>query len=113
MFKKVIVFCLLFLCSCSVNKETSCLLEKEDKSINLDIKAINDDIVSIKETVVFELPNSLIANELWLSDLIAQLNDNYHFDDNRLISETNLVLDSNYSFNKTVEYLRKEKFYCE
>lgn len=113
MFKKIILLSLLFLCSCGSNKEVSCILEKEDRSINLNIKSINDNITSIDERIVFILPNSLMANEEWLNKLIDQLDGEYHFEDNNLVREATLQINNKYSLNKTIEYLRKERFFCE
>lgn len=113
MLKKVIIFSLVFLSSCSNHKEVSCILEKDNKSINLEIQAINDDISSIRQRVVFVLPNDLLADENWLSKLNEQLDDSYHYEDNKLVSETDLLIDDTYSLNKTIEYLRKERFYCD
>lgn len=103
----------MLLCSCNNHKQVACILEKENKSINLDIKAINDSILSINQRIVFELPNDLLANEEWLSLLEKQLDSSYHFEDNKLVSESTIDLDNEYSLSKTIEYLRKEKFFCE
>lgn len=114
MYKRIIVtILLLLLSSCSNHKQTSCILEKDNKYIDLDIKAINDDILSIKQRVVFTLPNNLMANEEWLSLLENQLDSSYYFEENKLVSESIIELDKTYSFEKTIEYLRKEKYFCE
>jgi len=114
MFKKIIlIFSLLFLSSCGKQKVVTCLLQKDNKSLSLDIKSINDDIYLISERIVFELPNNLLANEAFYTDLNKQLDDSYHFEDNKLVSESELVIDDKYSLNKTLDSLRKEGYYCE
>ena len=114
MVKKIlIILSLVLLTACKNNKQVACILNKEDKEISLDIKAINDDITSISVRASFLIPNCVINNEEYYAFLCKQLNKEFHFEDNLLVKEYEIVLDKNYSFNKTIEYLKNKRYFCE
>ena len=112
--KVVIVLIVLFiLVGCKNNKQASCILDFEDKTISLDIKAINDDISSINVRTSFVIPNSVINNKDRFDFLSKQITQGYHFEDNLLVKEYEVQLDDIYSFKKTIEYLNSKRYFCE
>lgn len=112
--KKLLIILLILLSGCSKNKYVACSLSDTNSQISLEISAINDEINSIKVRTVFELPNSLICDIDKFNYLKSQLNDDYKIENNNLlIKEYNVNLDNKYSFAKTIEYLKKEKYFCE
>lgn len=108
-----IVVLLVLLSGCQRNLRVACNFVQDDSSIDLDIKAINDDISSIKVRTCFVIPNVVMFDETKLKFVESQLDSSYHFEDNKLIREYDIDLDDAYSLNKTVESLRKKRFYCE
>lgn len=112
--KRLILVLLVFILSgCHNNLRVACNYIEEDKSVDLDIKAINDDISSIKVRTCFVIPNVVMFDDEKLEFLKSQLDSSYHFEDNKLIREYDIDLDDTYSLNKTLESLRKKRFYCE
>ena len=111
--KKALIVLLLLLTGCENKKEIACILSTENKEVSLDIKAINDEISSIHVRNSFVIPYSVINDEDNFSFLSSQLSDDYHFEDNHLIKEYEIELDSNYSLNKTLEYLKTKRYFCE
>lgn len=111
--KKIIILGLILLTGCENSKVIACSYELEDKAVYLDIDAINDDIVSIHEKTCFVLPNSVLADEEKYNFIVSQLDGSYHFEDNRLVLENDLLLDDTYSLSKTLEDLKTKRFICE
>jgi len=111
--KLEILLILLLLTGCQKTKQIACSYVLEDKQITLDIVAINDEISSIHERTVFEIPNYVIMDETKLSFLEKQLDSSYHFEGNELIKEVDLKLDRIYSLNKTMDVLKTKRFICE
>ena len=110
--KIITVLLCLLLCSCNY-KSAACYKYDGNNEIEVYIEAVNDDIESIRITEVFELPYDLLANEKEFVNFTAKLDQSYHFEDNRLIRQYGAVLDKTYSFNKTIDRLKKEKYSCE
>lgn len=111
--KKLVLLVLLILCGCSNNKVAACSYSKENSEVFIDIKAINDNIDSIKVRTYYEIPNSVICDEEKYSFLLSQLDDRYHFEDNKLVKEEELPIEDNYSFELTKDYLRSMRYYCD
>lgn len=103
----------LLLCSCSNNiKTTSCSLYEKDNSVTYTIESVYDDIKSIKLTVIYKIPYNVLLNDSFNSDLIKQINDTYHFEDNLLIQNMELELNDKYSLSKTTDYLLENRYAC-
>lgn len=113
MVKKLILLTLLFLTGCGRNSVTSCTFSKDKAEVNLDIKAINDDISSIKVRTSFEIPSAILADRDKYDFILSQVDDSYHFENNYLINEYNIALDDKYSLELTKDHLKHMRFYCE
>lgn len=111
--KQAIVILLILLTGCSNNNQVSCIYESDDKQVSLDIKAINDDISSIKVRTSFEVPYQVMLDNDFYSFLTGQLDESNHFEDNHLISEYDIALDDKYSLALTLRDLQTKRFYCE
>lgn len=109
----VIILYLFILTGCKNNKEIACNFIQDNKSVDLQIKAINDEISSINIRTSFDIPNSVMFDENKYDFLVSQLDESYHFEDNKLIREYSVDLDKIYSLSKTLDNLRKQRFYCE
>lgn len=104
---------MLLITACENRKHASCVYELEGKKICLDIEAINDDIETIHVRNEFVLPHSLVFNEKYKKDLDEQLDDTYHYEDNLLVKEYDVILDDLYSYNNTLNYLNSRRYHCE
>ena len=113
MFKKVIIILFLFLCGCSNLKQVSCVYHSNDNDLELTIEAINDDVLSIKETSIYNLPSSVFVNEEIYKTFLSQIKDDYYVEDDKIIIKRDLKIDNKYSLYKTIEYLKKMRFNCE
>lgn len=111
--KKIIVIILFLLTGCQNKRVVACEYSGKDTDININISAINDDIVSFEATKSIIIPNSVMANEEYYNFLISQLDNTYHFEGNTLIKEDIYELDDIYSLQLTKDYLKKLRFYCE
>lgn len=111
--KKKLIVLLLLLTGCTNYKQAACSLNLQDKQINIDIKAINDDISSIEVRTVFEIPYSVVNNKERFGFLCKQIDEEYHFEDNLLVKEYEVNLDKNYSYALTLEYLKNKRYFCE
>lgn len=111
--KRLIVIFLLFITACENKKHLSCVYELEDKKICIDIDAVNDDISTIHVRNEFVLPRTLLFSEEYKKDLDKQLDDTYHYEDNILVKEYDLILDDVYSYDKTKDYLNVKRYHCE
>lgn len=111
--KGLVLVLLVLLSGCQNNKRIACNLIQENKSIDLDIRAINDDISSIDVRTSFIVPNETLFDDKKLEFLKSQLDNSYHFEDNKLIREYSILIDNKYSLDKTLEDLRKKRYYCE
>ena len=112
--KRLIILLFLFLCGgCHNNYRIACIYELDDKSLNLDIKAINDDISSIDVRACFEVPYKALLDKEKFDFINSQLDETYHFEDNILVREYSVELDKTYSLDKTIEYLNSKRFHCE
>lgn len=111
--KRLILLFILFLTGCQNKKTVACSLGLEDKNINIEINAINDNISSIKVRSSFEIPNSIITNKDSFDFIVKQLDSSFHFEDNKLIREYDVEIDDTYSFDKTIKYLNSKRYYCE
>ena len=109
----IILILLVILCGCSNNRQVSCIYENGEKKINLDIHAINDDISSVSVRTSFDVPYNVILDNDKYSFLLSQLDSTNHFEDNHLISEYALALDSKYSLDLTLKDLKTKRFVCE
>lgn len=109
----IVLLVLLVLSGCQNRLRVACNYQLEDKSIDLDIKAINDDISSINVRTCFEIPYYVLYDQDKLEFLNSQLDDSYHYEDNLLIREYEIPLDRTYSLDMTLADLRKKRFYCE
>lgn len=101
------------LTGCHNNLAVACNYIADDKSITLDINAINDEISSIGVRTCFEIPQKVMCDEDKINFIKGQLDSSYHFEDNLLIREYAIVLDDVYSLDKTIQYLKTQRFYCE
>ena len=108
----MIIFLLLSLCSCEKHKTIACERLESDRQIYLDIEADYDDIRTVSVNEVFVIPYSIIANERSMIELRKQLDDSYHFEDNRLIRFYQPFLDDIYSLSETIAYLRDLNYVC-
>lgn len=114
MYKKGFLIILILLTSCSKNNNVACKLDNGNSHIDLEINATNDKINAIHVRTVFELPNSLIADKEKFNEFKKQLDEVFIIEDNNLlVKEYDQELIDKYSLSKTIEYLKKEKFYCE
>ena len=111
--KLVLLLLLIILSGCQNKKAVACSFGTEEKNISLDIKAINDDITSINVRSCFEIPYNVINDEEKFAFLNSQLDDSFHFEDNKLIREYEIELDDIYSLQKTIKYLNNKRYYCE
>ena len=110
--KKTLVLLFLLLTGCSY-KSAACVKFDGDKEIDIDIKAVNDDIQTVEISEVFELPYELLANEKEFERFKEQLDVSYHFEDNILIRRYAMVIDDTYSYMDTLKQLNEEKYHCE
>lgn len=114
MFKKIgLVVCLLLLVGCKSQRVVSCLIEDDDKIINLNIKANYDDISGIHVIEALKFPKEVILDKEKCRSIIDQFDDGYYLVDNMVVNEYDEKLDKTYSLKKTIESLNKEYFYCE
>lgn len=111
--KRLVLIIMLILTGCSNSSLTACWYSKDSAEVNLDIKAINDDISSIHVRTSFEIPNNIIADKEKYDFILSQVDKTYHFEDNYLVKEYEVDLDDTYSLSSTKEYLKKMRFYCE
>lgn len=113
--KKTIIVAtlLIILTGCHNARAIACNYAVDDKSITLNIEAINDDIYSMNVRKCFEIPNVVMCDQEKYSFLLSQLDETYHFEDNLLIKEYDIELNDNYSLSSTIDYLQTKRFYCE
>ena len=111
--KRLIVLLLILLSGCQKDNEVACLYEDNDESILLEIKANYDDIYKIHISDSFYIPNSVLVDENKYNDLLKVVDGKYVVQDNKLVKEYDENLDDTYSLNKTIDYLRRKRFYCE
>lgn len=113
MYKKIVILILLLLTGCSNNKSIACTYIDGDKSQTINIDAINDVINGINIRVCFVLPKNLLADQEKYDFIVQQLDDSYHFEDNVLVREYNIEINSQYSYELTINDLKNRRFYCE
>lgn len=111
--KRLILLIILFLTACQNKKTVACSLGLEDKNINIDISAINDDISSIKVRSSFIIPTPILTDKDKYEFIQKQLDNTFHFEDNKLIREYDIEIDDVYSLDKTIKYLNSKRYYCE
>lgn len=111
--KRLVLLILFILTGCQNKKIVACSFGLEDKNINLDINAINDDITSIRVRSCFEIPSSILSDEDKYNFIESQLDSSFHFEDNKLVREYEIELDDVYSLDKTIKYLNSKRYYCE
>ena len=112
--EKIILILLLFLTSCENKEKTiACSKFEADRDIDIYINAEYDQIKSISVFQTYTLASDLFQYEERLNLLKNQLDDTYYFEDNKLIRRQDYLIEDDYSLNKTIEYLKKDKFACE
>ncbi|MBR4461738.1 MAG: hypothetical protein IKS51_04080 [Erysipelotrichaceae bacterium] len=107
-----IIIILLLLSACEKHRTMACEHWEKQKQIYLDIEADYDQIDSILVNEVFVIPYHLLANENSMEDLRNQLDDTYHFEENKLIHSYYYEFDGVYSLSATVDYLRDKNYVC-
>ena len=106
------ILLLLLLCGCEKHRTIACERLESDKQIYLDIEANYDEITSIRVNEVFMIPYGIMANEESMNELRRQLDDSYHFEENKLIRSYQLFLDEICSLSETEAYLRDLNYVC-
>lgn len=109
----VVLLSLFLLTGCHNNLRVACSYSLDDKTIDLDIKAHNDDISSISVRTSFEIPQAVICDKERFDLLNSQLDNTYHFENNLLVREYDIEMDDTYSLKKTIDDLNSKRFYCE
>lgn len=108
----VTIICLILLTSCSNSKTVACSYILDDKELYIDIKANNDEIVSFDVKTNYIIPTSIINKYNNYDNLSKQLNENSYIEDNKIIEEYSFEINQKYSLNKTIEYLKDKRIYC-
>ena len=108
----MIILLLLTLSSCEKHKTIACEHLESDRQIYLNIEADYDEIRSVSVNEVFVIPYSIIADQNSMNDLRKQLDESYHFEDNRLIRSYQPFLDDIYSLSETIAYLKDLNYVC-
>ena len=111
--KLKLVLLVFILYGCSNHHSVAC--EKDNGNIKtyIEIQAINDDITLINIKEVFVIDYDLLMNKEIKSFLDGQIDSSYYYHDNKLIKEYSIIMDDRYSFSKTLEQFKKEKYICE
>jgi len=110
--KRLLILLLFILCGCR-ERSAACTRFNNDDRVEINIKALNDDIRTIEVVETFVLPYEVLADERSYQELLKQMDKSCYFEDNKLIRRYGLPVDGKYSLSKTIEYLRQEKYYCE
>lgn len=112
--REALILGLLFvLTGCHNNLRIACDLDLQDKEVCLDIYAHNDDIEKIDVRESFEIPNYVLADKDKYDFIAKQLDEQSHFEDNKIVKEYSVLLDKTYSLSETLKNLKSRRFYCE
>jgi len=110
--KRLIVILLIILCGCR-QRTVACSRYINDDRIEINIEAINDDISTVEVSEIFTVPGEIMASEERLKELERQFDSSCHLEDNHLIRRYALCVNGTYSLDRTLDQLRKEKYFCE
>lgn len=103
---------LLLLSACEKRRTMACERWESDRQIYLDIEAEYDEIRSVTVSEVFVIPYPLLMDERCMEDLRRQLDDTYHFEENRLVRRYSYDFDGIYSLAATAGYLEDRNYVC-
>ena len=104
---------MFFLSACKNHRSIACEKDTGNIQTYLEIQAINDDITLINVKEVFVIDYELLMNKETKAFLDKQIDNSYYYINNSLIKEYSLIMDDRYSLYKTLEQLKKEKYFCE
>ncbi len=111
--KKATIILMLLLCGCTRKEKMACIREYDDGYIDIEIEGEYNTIsrISVVETLVF--PEQILLDDEKLRFLLDQAVEGSYVEGNHLIRSYELCPLEDYDFRRSIDALRKERFYCE
>ena len=111
--KKRLILLILLLSGCAKEHSYACSRIDGKKRIDLNILIKGDVILSVEKTERYLLPYDLLLNEEWFEQFSRQLDEDCFFQDNELFCRCMITPEGQFSFVKTAEQLKQQRFICE
>lgn len=111
--EKKLIILLILLTGCRREQSFACSRYFNDDSISIDLKGVNDTILSFHVREAFKLPHTLLYDEKKRSFLDSQLSDSFHYENGFLIKEYDLHPDKDCSLKMTLDDLTGRRYFCE